>query len=140
MFFLIRSSRAPFDWRIPSGYLFFFWFEFITIYYSIMYCAIFVCYPFGTCCFMTAFADDIKMEVIKLNKIHEKEKTAVELYERLCRIVDFHAAVKQLSLKVQIQFWIKSASSKFILVDLFRSSTIFINFRWQSTSLGPLQP
>lgn len=85
--------RWPFEWRHPFGYLSIFIYEFIIIYYAIMFCAVFVCFPFGTCHFMTTFANDIKMELISLNELIEENEG--ELLEKLFSIIEFHAIAKR---------------------------------------------
>lgn len=82
----------PFEWRHPIGYLLAFIIEFIVIYYAIMFCSVFVCFPFGTCHFMATFAIDIKMELNTLNELNEGDE--VKLLEKLYSIIEFHAIAK----------------------------------------------
>lgn len=58
-----------------------------------MFCAVFVCFPLGTCHFITTFADDLKAELIALNKLVEVNEA--KLFEQLCNFIEFHGIAKR---------------------------------------------
>lgn len=77
-------------------YLGMMWSEAIICYYGVLGCGSCVCFPVGICCFLDAFARDIKEELIALND-HYKSKSEIEFYRKLCNTVKLHSTVKQLS-------------------------------------------
>lgn len=81
------------DWRNPLGYLLIFSYELLIIYYSIMFCAVFVCIPFGSCHFMQTFANDIISELKELNTLNEKSE--IEFFNRFRKTIEFHVLAKR---------------------------------------------
>lgn len=88
----------PVDWRTPSGYLVSFAIEFLATYYVVISCTCNVCFPVGACCFLIAFADDIKDELHDLNEYNQtKDHRTKEFYSKFCHLIEFHSIAKQLS-------------------------------------------
>lgn len=88
----------PVDQRTPSGYLASFAFEFLATYYVVISCTCNVCFPLGACCFLIAFADDIKDELRNLNEYNQSEdRRTVEFNWKFGQLIEFHSIAKQLS-------------------------------------------
>lgn len=88
-------SRSPVDYKDPCGFIAFSLVEFYIIYYALKFSAIFTCYPIGVSYFMSAFAEDIKQELISLDELNAKEESEKNLYKKLCNIIELHSTVKQ---------------------------------------------
>lgn len=49
----------------------------------------------GICCFMAAFAKDIKTKISELHYSNVKNERPSEIYKKICDIFEFHIDAKQ---------------------------------------------
>lgn len=59
------------------------------------YSAIFMCYPIGTCLIMSAYAEDIIQDTVSLNQLNERKGKEMNVYKKLCNLIEFHSTVQQ---------------------------------------------
>lgn len=91
----------PVDWKTPSGYLISFAIEFVAAYYVAISCTCNVSFPVGACCFLIAFADDIKEELRLLDQYSKSdEKCSIGFYQKFRNLIEFHSIAKQLSFQI----------------------------------------
>lgn len=92
--------RLPFNWRTPFGYLIALCIECMAVFSIILTTIPLVCFFIGSCWLCIAFAKDITNDLslwnlggLTSNQSHLKCKM------KLCRIVEIHSDVKQLSVQ-----------------------------------------
>lgn len=85
--------RNPSDWRNPIGYLVTFATQLPAIYYITTQCTCALVYPAGSCCIMIGFANDIKAEMITLNKLCVRKDDEVKFSGKFKEFVKFHSTV-----------------------------------------------
>lgn len=96
-FFFLVFSRIFFEWKNPLGYSFVFIGEVILAYYIEYTSTACVCFPLGVCCFLMAFANDVKAELSALNEYNQLRENKFEMYKKFANAIEFHSIVKQLS-------------------------------------------
>lgn len=100
----VYVSRMPVDWKTPSGYLISFAIEFVAAYYVAISCTCNVSFPVGACCFLIAFAKDIKEELRILNDCSKNDGSCqIRFYQQFRNLIEFHSIAKRLSF---ISMWI----------------------------------
>lgn len=87
--------RMPFDWRTPFGYLKAICVASNIVYYILMESIFNVSLAIGSCCFMGAFAKDIKTNLNELHNRNTKNELPSEFYKKFCDIIEFHVTAKQ---------------------------------------------
>lgn len=88
-------SRAPFNWRTPSGYLIVFTIQTITIVFMVHMSSCFMSLLIGSCWIVMTFSDELKSELNALNE--SKSINNQELTRKLSNFVQFHTETIQLS-------------------------------------------
>lgn len=56
-----------------------------------------VCFPLGVCCFLVAFANGVKAELISLNEYNQLKGSKIEMYKKFASAIEFHSIVEELS-------------------------------------------
>lgn len=94
-FYACYSTRLPFDWNTPHGFLVAWSCQCAGLYEVIIF-APFFAYIFGSCSLFVNIAEDITNDVVDLNNaIKTPDTDRSELMQRLRDIIQFYTDVKE---------------------------------------------
>lgn len=102
LLFAFFSSRSPFNWRTPIGFLIIYTIQSAAVIFSCHLCTCYIVTFTAPCYMVFTFCNEIKDEIHSLEESNKARQKSVELMKRVGDIVEFHAAAKQLSSIVMI--------------------------------------
>lgn len=92
---ILLFQRTPFDWRTPWGYLAALFFAVPIIYFLIRFSACAMTFPGASCAIMSAYAKDIRLSMVAINKKYRVDKIDAKVIKSIREIIEFHAVAKQ---------------------------------------------